>query len=61
MDYGITISTFKIFDQIPDAEQARNYLESQRWNGKVVCPFCESGDKITARKGKRHGYYPCRI
>ncbi len=27
----------------------------------MVCPFCESGDKITTRKGKRLGYYRCRI
>ena len=61
MNDGITISTFQFIDLFPDAEQARNYLETQRWNGNVVCPFCESGDKITTRKGKRLGYYRCRI
>ena len=61
MDDGITISTFQFFKRFPNPEKARTYLEAQRWNGKTVCPMCGSGDKITARKGKRLGYYRCRI
>ena len=61
MNDGITISTFEFFKRFPDPEKARTYLEKQRWNGNVVCPTCDSGDKITARKGKRLGYYRCRV
>ena len=60
MNDGITISAFQLFEMFPDKEQARIYLENQRWNGNVVCPHCDSGDKITARQGKRLGYYRCR-
>ena len=60
MNDGITISTFEFFDRFPDAEQARVYLEKQRWGGNVVCPHCGCGDKITTRRGKRLGYYRCR-
>lgn len=35
-------------------------MENQRWNGNVVCPHCDSSDKITVRRGKRLGYYRCR-
>ena len=60
MNDGITISAFQFFEMFPDAEHARIYLEKQRWNGKVVCPLCGCFDQITARKGKRLGYYRCR-
>ena len=59
MSDGITISTFQLFQMFPDAETARVYLEKRRWNGHVHCPHCK-GDKITARGGKRVGYYRCR-
>ncbi len=60
MNDGITISAFQFFEIFPDKEQARIYLEKQRWNSNVVCPQCDPGDKITARKGNRLGYYRCR-
>ena len=60
MNDGITISTFEFVQRFPNPELARIYLEKQRWNGNVVCPHCDSGDKITTRKGKRLGYYRCR-
>ena len=54
-----TISTFELFQMFPDQETARVYLESRRWKNGVCCPHC-GGQKITARKGKRLGYYRCR-
>ncbi len=60
MNDGVTVSLLQMFDRFPDAEAARIYLEDQRWNGKPVCPHCGSAEKITARKGKRLGYYRCR-
>ena len=54
----VTISTFELFQMFPDKDSARIYFEEQRWNGKAVCPFCES-QKTTARKGSRVGYYWC--
>ena len=54
-----TISTFEFFDMIPDAEAARLYLEERRWHGSPTCPLCGAFEKITARTGKRIGYYRC--
>lgn len=55
-----TISTFQLFEMFPDQEAARKYLEGRRWHGQVTCPHCSSNERITARKGKRLGYYICR-
>ena len=54
-----TISTFELFQQYPDAESARLYFEHRRWHGHVVCPHCGSDSRISARGGKRVGYYRC--
>ena len=54
-----TISTFELLDMIPDAEAARLYLEERRWRGSPVCPLCGGIEKISARTGKRIGYYRC--
>ena len=54
-----TISTFEFLDMIPDAEAARLYLEDRRWHGSPSCPLCGAFEKITARTGKRIGYYRC--
>lgn len=51
-----TISTFQLFELIPDQETARVYLESRLWPHGVVCPTCSGKDRITARKG---GFYRC--
>ena len=51
-----TISTFQLFELIPDAETARLYLESRLWPKGAVCPTCSGLDRITARKG---GFYRC--
>src|SRR5690554_373881 len=44
-----------------DADEARKYLESQRWPDGPVCPHCGSTDAATALKGKAHrpGVYQC--
>lgn len=55
-----TISTFELFELFPDAESARLYLEKRRWNGHPICPHCGCDGRITARSGKRTGYYRCR-
>ena len=60
MNDHVTISTFQLFQMFPDAETARVYLEKRRWNGHVACPHCGGDTRITARGGKRLGYYRCR-
>jgi transposase-like protein len=60
MNDHVTVSTFELFQLFPDAETARLYLEKRRWNGHVVCPHCGGDTRITARGGKRLGYYRCR-
>ena len=59
MQDNITISTFELFQRFPDAKSARLYFEERRWNGQVECPHCSS-IKLTARMGKRVGYYRCK-
>lgn len=51
-----TISTFELFEIIPNREVARQYLESRLWPNGPICPACKSGEKITTRKG---GFYRC--
>ena len=61
MSHGdVTVSTFELFQMIPDAEAARLYLEARRWHGEPACPLCGAYEHITARTGKRVGYYRCR-
>ncbi|MDE0109223.1 MAG: IS1595 family transposase [Bryobacterales bacterium] len=55
-----TRSTFELFQLFPDQASARLYLEERRWRGVPVCPHCGCTGRITARKGKRLGYYRCR-
>lgn len=51
-----TISTFQLFQLIPDAEAARVYLESRLWPNGVTCPWCKGTERITNGKG---GFYSC--
>src|ERR1700737_4718934 len=51
-----TISTFQLFEMIPDQESARHYLESRLWPNGARCPVCGTGDRITTRK---NGFYRC--
>jgi hypothetical protein len=54
--FDSTISTFQLFELFPDAEAARVYMEGKRWPHGAVCPACDEGQRITARKG---GFYRC--
>lgn len=51
-----TISTYQLFEMFPNQEAARMYLEDRRWPCGVKCPTCQSGERLTSRKG---GYYRC--
>ena len=55
----VAISMLKMIEMFPNAETAREFLEDHRWGGHVHCPTCGK-DRITARKGRRLGYYRCR-
>ena len=59
MNDKVTVSTYQFFERYPNAESARIYLEERRWRGHVVCPHCGSDERISARGGKRKGYYRC--
>lgn len=59
MNDRVTISTYEFFERYPNAEAARIYLEERRWRGDVACPHCGCDSRISARKGKRVGYYRC--
>jgi transposase-like protein len=51
-----TISTLELFALLPTQESARVYLEGRLWPNGAKCPTCDSGARITVRKG---GYYRC--
>jgi len=51
-----TISTFKLFELIPDAEAARKYLETRLWPQGAKCPKCSKTERVHAKKD---GYYYC--
>jgi len=51
-----TISTFQLFEMVPDAETARVWFESRLWPNGPRCPVCGLGERITKRKG---GFYRC--
>jgi transposase-like protein len=56
-----TISTFQLFEMIPDAEAARKYLEETMWPQGPVCPECGGMDRITTRKGGFYRCNPCKL
>jgi transposase-like protein len=51
-----TISTFQLFELVPDAETARIWFESRLWPDGPRCPVCKGGERITVRK---NGFYRC--
>lgn len=55
-----TISTFKSVQEFKDPKTAREYIEFRRWGDNPTCPACGNDKNITARKGKRLGYFLCR-
>lgn len=56
MNDNVTISTFQLFQMIPDQESAREYLEARLWPKGAHCPVCGLRERVSARKG---GYYRC--
>lgn len=56
-----TISTFKLFELIPDAETARKYLEVRIWPSGPVCPKCKTSERIGTRKGGFYRCYSCNL
>ena len=54
---SVTISAYEFFKQFPNEQSAIEYIEGIRWNGKVVCPHCDSGR--TARQ-KDYQYHQCK-
>ena len=59
MNDNVTISLLQLFKMFPDQDSARVYLEKRRWNDGVVCPHCGGFKRISARTGRRVGYYRC--
>jgi transposase-like protein len=53
-----TISTFQLFEMIPDQEAARTYIEGMLWPNGPICPVCGIGERVSPRKGKV-GFYHC--
>lgn len=53
-----TISTFQLFEMIPDQETARKVLEARLWPNGPICPVCGIGERVSTRKGKT-GFYHC--
>lgn len=54
-----TISIYQFFERFPTEETARVYFENQRWNGDVICPYCDSAS-ITECKDHIPMAYRCR-
>lgn len=53
----VTISTYEVLKRFPDELAAREHLEEWRWNGKPVCPYCGTNERIQTRKVD--GYFRC--
>jgi transposase-like protein len=56
-----TISTFKLFELIPDAETARKYLQARLWPDGPKCPACKATERIGARKDGFYRCYACNL
>lgn len=44
-------SLLDVVHKFPDEMACREYLEQQRWNGKIVCPHCQSKWKMYRLNG----------
>ncbi len=44
----------------PDDQSCREYLESQRWNGKPICPHCQNDSVYKFADGKHYKCKSCR-
>lgn len=56
-----TISTFELFALFPDEDTARTYLEGRIWPNGPTCPECNSGERLTTRKGGFHRCNACKF
>lgn len=55
------MSIQNLFQTFPTQEQAVEYLEKVRWQGKPVCPYCRSGRVGRHASGDRAGHrWQCR-
>ncbi len=54
-----TISLFAFFQKFPNEEAARQYFETNRWNGEVSCPHCGSVS-VAPVKDMKPMPYRCR-
>lgn len=57
----VTISTYELMKRFPNEDSARIYIEGQRWNGQITCPYCGQHERIHTRNEKRAGYYQCLL
>ena len=48
------MSTFEFHSKFPDEQSAIRFLEDLRWNGKPICPRCQSDN--TSPRVKRKGH-----
>jgi len=53
------ISLYEFFQKFPNEESSRVYFESQRWNGKTVCPHCGS-ETVSECKDHKPMPYRCK-
>lgn len=54
------MNIINIIKQFPTQESCINYLEQKRWNGKPVCPYCNSENTNHLVKENRHHCNGCR-
>ncbi|MFH1891854.1 MAG: transposase [Candidatus Zixiibacteriota bacterium] len=51
-------SAFEFFERFPDEKSARDYMESARWPGGVVCIHCGHTEVYKIKEGK---LYTCKV
>jgi transposase-like protein len=56
-----TISTFQLFDLIPNQQAARKHLENRLWPNGPTCPTCKTRERITSRKGAFYRCNACKL
>lgn len=53
------MNIIEVYRKYPKQEDCLNHLESVRWNGKPVCPYCKSDNVTPMPKQKRHHCNNC--
>ena len=51
-----TISIIELIKMFPTEKSAKKYITKRRWPDGVICPCCNTNDRITTRKSD---YYRC--